>query len=386
MIFNLNGILKHYDWGTKGHNNLISNYYYSNKYNERSFTDTDLYFAELWIGNHERGTSNVLNSELSIKNIIEGYASKAYKKIYNNDLPFMVKLISIGKPLSIQLHPDKIKATELHRKSPDIYSDANHKYEMAVALDDNFELLYGFDSEINILNKFKCFPTLLNLFNNKIPTFLSILDSSGSFISQMVKAIKDDLFYQIFDSKYKSFFGLIRYLINARGDDIGVIIAFYMKHLCLKKGEAISIIPNILHSYVKGEIVEIMSKSDNVIRVGLTTKFIDIDTIKTIINKSSENPVDIIKPTELIKDFLFYKSVATEFILFKPLNQPTYFNPLIIPNKDKLFPLIIIVLEGEAIINNTKKAEKGDTLFIPSSKVLNICGNIDIICATVNRF
>ncbi len=386
MIFYLNGVLKHYDWGAKGHNNIISKYYYANKCNDKLFTDVDLHFAELWIGNHERGTSNVLNSMLSIENIIKTYAHSSYKKIYNNDLPFMVKLISIGKPLSIQLHPDKIKAAKLHEKFPSIYPDANHKYEMAVALSDNFELLYGFDNEINIFNKFSCFPSLMTVLDYKVPTFLSIIDSSDSFIKKMIDAVLFDTRFKIFDNKYKSFLILIDYLIEARGYDIGVIVAFYMKHLCLKKGEAISITPNILHSYVKGEIVEIMSKSDNVIRLGLTKKLIDIGTIKTIVNDTSENSVDIIKPLELVGNFLFYKSLATEFILFKPLKNITIFNPLIIPNNEKLFPLIIIVLSGDAIINNGKKIEKGDTLFIPTSTLLNICGNVDIVCATVNRF
>lgn len=52
-------------------------------------------------------------------------------------------MLSVAKPLSIQAHPDKVLAEELHKLHPDIYKDGNHKPEMAVALTE-FEALYGF--------------------------------------------------------------------------------------------------------------------------------------------------------------------------------------------------------------------------------------------------
>lgn len=36
-------------------------------------------------------------------------------------LPFLFKILSVGKALSIQAHPDKLLAEELHRKMPDVY-------------------------------------------------------------------------------------------------------------------------------------------------------------------------------------------------------------------------------------------------------------------------
>lgn len=51
----------------------------------------------------------------------------------------------MGRSLSIQAHPDKELAGILHKLQPNMYKDANHKPEMALALTE-FEALCGFIS------------------------------------------------------------------------------------------------------------------------------------------------------------------------------------------------------------------------------------------------
>ncbi|CAJ2644133.1 unnamed protein product [Trifolium pratense] len=52
-------------------------------------------------------------------------------------------VLSVGKALPIQAHPDKELARMLHKLHPDVYKDGNHKPEMALAMTD-FEALCGF--------------------------------------------------------------------------------------------------------------------------------------------------------------------------------------------------------------------------------------------------
>lgn len=54
-------------------------------------------------------------------------------------------MLSVAKALSIQAHPDKELARELHKTRPDLYKDGNHKPEMALAITE-FEALCGFIS------------------------------------------------------------------------------------------------------------------------------------------------------------------------------------------------------------------------------------------------
>ena len=44
---------------------------------------------------------------------------------YDGDLPFLFKILSIETALSIQAHPDKAFARELHSRQPDVYKGAS---------------------------------------------------------------------------------------------------------------------------------------------------------------------------------------------------------------------------------------------------------------------
>ncbi|MFO7821658.1 MAG: hypothetical protein R6V56_06365, partial [Lentisphaeria bacterium] len=61
--------------------------------------------------------------------------------------------------------------------------------------------------------------------------------------------------------------------------DRGVLSAYFLNLLHLKKGEAVFLGPNEPHAYLEGTIVECMASSDNVVRAGLTSKFIDQQTL-----------------------------------------------------------------------------------------------------------
>ena len=84
------------------------------------------------MGTHPSGPSTLaedvntpLKSILSPSNLAAGVHEK-----FNGDLPFLFKVLSIKKALSIQAHPDKKLAAELFSKFPNIYKDPNHKPEM----------------------------------------------------------------------------------------------------------------------------------------------------------------------------------------------------------------------------------------------------------------
>ena len=53
---------------------------------------------------------------------------------FGGQLPFLLKVLSINKALSIQAHPTKSHAEQLHASAPDKYPDPNHKPELAIAV------------------------------------------------------------------------------------------------------------------------------------------------------------------------------------------------------------------------------------------------------------
>ncbi len=66
-----------------------------------------------------------------------------YRHASPYQLPYLFKVLSIHKVLSIQAHPDIPLARHLHATRPHLYKDANHKPEMAVAVT-RFEAMCGF--------------------------------------------------------------------------------------------------------------------------------------------------------------------------------------------------------------------------------------------------
>ena len=79
-------------------------------------------------------------------------------------MTFLFKVLSVRTALSIQAHPNKPLAEQLHEKFPDKYKDPNHKPEIAVALSDNFLACYGFASAETIKANLESNPVLAEVF------------------------------------------------------------------------------------------------------------------------------------------------------------------------------------------------------------------------------
>lgn len=56
----------------------------------------------------------------------ESYLGKAVLEHFGPDLPFLFKVLAIEKALSIQAHPDKKLAEQLHGERPDVYKGVWH--------------------------------------------------------------------------------------------------------------------------------------------------------------------------------------------------------------------------------------------------------------------
>mmetsp|Transcript_2738 Transcript_2738/g.4678 ORF Transcript_2738/g.4678 Transcript_2738/m.4678 type:complete len:159 (-) Transcript_2738:297-773(-) len=61
--------------------------------------------------------------------------------------------------------------------------------------------------------------------------------------------------------------------------DIGILFAFFLNILKLKRGESFVITPDEPHAYISGDLIEAMVNSDNVVRGGLTPKLKDTETL-----------------------------------------------------------------------------------------------------------
>ncbi|OII73622.1 mannose-6-phosphate isomerase [Cryptosporidium ubiquitum] len=249
------------------------------------------------------------------------------KSTHHNKIPFLLKILSISKPLSLQVHPDKTLAKELHSSFPSIYSDDNHKPEIAIALSE-FETLCGFKDTLEILSLLEGFPEILPIFGISLEFIFETINSyngdklpSTDQNQDPLFTIKKELFINMLNSKPETINDALSRLVarltknkshlssNSNTNtttvasieslilrlhyhfplDIGIISPLLLNYYKLNPGDAIFIGAGTIHSYISGECLECMANSDNVIRCGLTPKLKDIPNLIKAVNFQSNN-------------------------------------------------------------------------------------------------
>ena len=278
-IFKLVCASQNYDWGKPANSSLVAE-----ALRENDITvDYSKPYAEYWMGTHPNGPSKI------IKNGKEVLLSDEI----NGQLSYLFKILSINKPLSIQMHPDKPFAEILHKTLPKLYKDDNHKPELFIALSD-FELLFGFvslDKAVAIIKKYK------NIFNLQEGEKLINEPNKENYKNLIEKIIflekkeYENIIKLILEDKDTTEDSLIKKLYNNFGLDSGILISMFMNHFYKKKGESFFIDANIPHAYIYGNCLELMACSDNVIRLGLTPKLVDKENFDKIIQNNLEDMI-----------------------------------------------------------------------------------------------
>jgi mannose-6-phosphate isomerase len=346
--------------------------------------------AELWMGAHPKGPSGILFDQniIPLPEIIEkdpnGILGAAVARTFDNNLPFLFKVLAAAEPLSIQAHPDKTQAekgfAKEHAKKISIdapdrnYMDRNHKPELICALEPMW-VLAGFREPEKILNLFKAAglsPDHIGL--KKFPEH-----SEGQFIKDIfhalmtlekdrqVSAVKTAVKHLDKTGSSEPAFKWMARLYRKYPEDIGVLSPLFLNLLDLQPGQAIYISPGELHAYLQGSGLEIMANSDNVLRGGLTPKHIDLKELMKIMNFSPGVP-EILTPRKTSQFESVYPVKADEFILsvISTDDRGTYYSPL---NRNVE---IMICTMGNARIRETGNGvelalKKGVSVIVPAS-------------------
>ncbi len=287
--------VQQYAWGKLGKRSKAAEFAANGRPDDFCVDGTAPY-AELWMGTHPNGPSKLAGpgaptlAEHIAKN--PAVLGEESRKRFGDNLPFLFKVLSVNKALSIQAHPDKKHAEELHAKHPDIYKDPNHKPEMAIALTE-FEGLCGFRPLSQIQANLKSVPQLVEVIGSKMAEDLGKADKKNygpalkaAFTALMKcdkKKIETALASLKAEVEKKSCqTGVERLFLKLHQDypgDVGCFVIYFLNHLVLQPGEAMFLGPNLPHAYLSGDCMECMACSDNVVRAGLTPKLIDVPTL-----------------------------------------------------------------------------------------------------------
>ncbi|TFK66150.1 mannose-6-phosphate isomerase [Pluteus cervinus] len=310
-VFKIIPTTQKYDWGKVGRHSKVAQFAELSRV--PNFTlDESAPYGELWMGTHPSGPSRVFASGEILSEHLQKHpdllSQGVIKKFNasNGNLPFLFKVLSIEKALSIQTHPDKKTAEVLHANQPHIYKDPNHKPEMAIAITP-FRALCGFLPLLQISIYLRTTPEFSALIPQTIVesfiTLVGLPDANASGPAE--KAALKTVFEAVMTAEEHHFKAQLAALVQryesggARGmegenqtvvdlvlqlnrqfpGDIGVFCAFLLNDVSLKPGNAIFLGAGEPHAYVSGDIMECMANSDNVIRAGLTPKLRDIPNL-----------------------------------------------------------------------------------------------------------
>ncbi len=329
-------------------------------------------WAELWIGDHPRAPSSLLHEEgvTPLRHLLSRSPSPSRRK---STLPFLLKLLSVEQPLSIQVHPDTYHAKRLHESAPQHYPDALHKPEIVVALDE-LVVFAGFKREGACTELCRTIPELAVVLDlpptsqgRSLPErlLLGLIEYALRSSPREIAHMTDTVIHRISREgpvchplEKQVFLDLAH---SYRGD-IGPLMVLTLQMTTLQKGQALFLPPGVPHAYVHGNALECMATSDNVVRMGLTHKFIDLANAREVIRGEHE-PL-YFDPQG--RGFFEYTAPVDEFRLFRwaPEGEDTIEAP-------QGTPQIAVIINGSGTMRYGRERENhsafhsGDIFFIP---------------------
>ncbi|KAK2196295.1 bifunctional RmlC-like cupin domain superfamily/Mannose-6-phosphate isomerase/Mannose-6-phosphate isomerase [Babesia duncani] len=316
-----------YDWGKDSKESLVYDLYTKATCAEgasEAISDSSKKYAELWLGTHYNGpcriaqvnpdcaNSHILSKPTEPKDptpsdcmqpekfpLLSEVVSAMNSKLYGTttgELSILFKVLSVAKPLSLQMHPDSITAARLAQQGHPQIVDANAKPEMCIALTP-FKLMAGLrqTSEIRAFaSRYSTFAAMIEGIDIDDVFHLLhclLIDTTNQQRLALVKQVEK----MCSDSIEMEF---IHILYHHYGLDACITFPLVLQCHLLAPGQALYIAPNTLHAYIHGDCLEVMENSDNVLRCGLTLKPCSIETcleiLKETTNYKSSNRVDVI--------------------------------------------------------------------------------------------
>ena len=261
--------------------------------------------AEYWLGAHPRGDARI-NGEGTLSGLVANDPSvlgEACTDTFGERLPFLFKVLSAAKPLSLQVHPTRAQAEEGYARETlmGIPLDAPHrnyrddwpKPELLVALTP-FDALVGFRDPQMTASLFEALGV-----DGELSSVI------GPLRERTAVAAAQEVFLDVLS------LGERRHLVDvvlaeavrnldAPGElgrftrtaveidehfpgDPSILAALMLNRVRLEPGEAISTRPGVMHAHLRGTGVEVMANSDNVLRGGLTGKHVDTEELLRVL-------------------------------------------------------------------------------------------------------
>lgn len=263
-MFRISGYLQNYAWGVPS--GLVA-------WRREGQSGEPKPEAELWYGAHPNGPSPLVDETGTL---VDEAGDKA---------TLLVKLLAAARPLSIQIHPPtdqaeaRFAAQQADPSMPKLLADSLAKTEMLIAVRP-FSVLQGLRDPMiatAILRQLgpAVEPAAEKLSDGDVKGAIrELLALPADELAELTPKVPSAAAAASLGAPGVEALALVA--SNFPGDP-GVLVAALLDHRVLSEGQAVYVPAGVVHAYVQGTGVEVMTASDNVLRLGLTPKTIAVD-------------------------------------------------------------------------------------------------------------
>ncbi len=369
--------------------------------------------AELWIGAHPDSPSRVVRDGKS-RSLADVIAASPKAELgpqvasrFGSRLPFLLKVISAGRPLSLQVHPDMQHAERAYAAqeqapgAPRDYTDDNHKPELICALRDGFAGLCAFrpvPDSLELLAALRV-PGLaaisdrldcVNPADGLRDAVTSVLTSHSDQASLIAGVRHGCERIAAAGGVWGPACAAYAAVAAAYPADPGVLVALLLNYVELAAGEALFVGAGVPHCYLRGFGAELMASSDNVLRAGLTSKRVNVPELLRVLDFRPGEPMVLCPaPGSVVGSGLgcdepgeAYPTPVDDFRLYRiNLSQ----QPIGLPGGK---PQILLCIAGDAQLRDDSgrllELSRGQSAYLPASDTgVSIAGSGTVLRATV---
>jgi mannose-6-phosphate isomerase len=266
--------------------------------------------AELWMGAHPSSPSALVTAAgdpaLPLPDAVaadpRAVLGDAVAERFGPRLPFMLKVLAVARPLSLQVHPDAARARAVHLPaggSP--YVDGYAKPELIVAVDE-LAAIFGFRPAAEAAGLLAALGTpQAAAVAAELSAALAAGDGDEAALrtafGRLVTWPAEDVPALVAaaaaavagageagtpaEREARRWVGR---LAELHPRDPLVLAPLLLGLIRLAPGEAVFVPAGVPHAYLAGTGVEVLAASDNVVRAGLTSKQVDVAELLAIVD------------------------------------------------------------------------------------------------------
>jgi mannose-6-phosphate isomerase len=266
--------------------------------------------AELWMGAHPSAPSALVVADGTAVPLPDAVRAApghllgaAVLDRFGPRLPFMLKVLAVAKPLSLQVHPDAARAVRVHDPAGgSTYVDPYPKPELVVAVDE-MAAIFGFRPAADAARLLAALGTpqagaLAEVLTTALAAGADDATALHATFTRLVTWPADDVAALVRAAAAAAGEGdrdgapddertarhWVGVLAGLHPNDPLVLAPLLLDVVRLAPGEAVFVPAGVPHAYLSGCGVEVLAASDNVVRAGLTSKRIDVDELLAIVD------------------------------------------------------------------------------------------------------